>query len=67
MRLFLTSRLRPDVAYEVLSYDQAGHRAELRGRDGIVTDPNFHLEIVKRCFMLSETEPACLRRSNRES
>lgn len=61
MKLFLISRWHDDSAYEVLSYDKLNHKAVLRGPYGVVRDPNFHIEIVKRCFTISEEEPACLR------
>jgi hypothetical protein len=61
MSLYLLSRWHPDSAYEVLSYDKVNNTAVLRGPDGVVSsDPNFHICIIKRCFTLTEEEPACL-------
>lgn len=57
-RLFLTSRFRPDVVYEIVSYDKDRRTAVLRRQDGsLMTDSNFHIEIVKRCCHLTENGP----------
>lgn len=64
MSLYLLSRWHDDSAYEVLSFDKARNTAVLRGPHGTLHDPNFHITIVKRCFTLTDVEPACLRRIN---
>lgn len=61
MALYLLNRWYPDHAYEVLSFDKTAHKAVLRGVNGVVTDPNFHIDIVKRCYTLSDTKPECLK------
>lgn len=60
-RLFLLSKLRPGLAYEVLSFDKTKHLAQLRGAQGKLTDINFHIEIIKRCYDLTEVEPESLK------
>lgn len=58
MRLFLTSRFRPDVIYEIVSYDRASHSVVLKRKDGtLLHDPNFHIEIAKRCYHLTPNRP----------
>lgn len=61
MPLYLLSRFKPDFAYEVLSYDKAACTAVLRGPNGVFTDTNFHLYIIKRCCELTDVKPACLK------
>lgn len=61
MPLYLHNRWYPDHAYEVLSFDKAAHKAVLRGANGVVTDPNFHIEVVRRCYTLTEVKPECLK------
>lgn len=61
MSLYLHSRWNDDSAYEVLSFDKEKHTAVLRGVNGVLEDPNFHIEIIKRCFNLTVVEPECLR------
>ena len=56
MRLFLVGKVRP-IAFEVLEYDPATHRAVLRGVDGTYVDTNFHPHMVKRAYELTEAEP----------
>lgn len=60
MSLYLVSRLHDKHAYEVLSYDKATHTAVLRDGEHTMTDPNFHIEIVKRVFDLTEVRPEYL-------
>lgn len=62
-RLFLISKLKPNFAYEVLSYDKAKNTAVLRDASyGEMTDIRFHLDIIKRCYTLTDVEPECLKR-----
>lgn len=61
MRLFLVCKHKPGLAFEVLSYDPEHHRAELRGRSGVVTDPHFHLDALKVDYHLVREEPDCLK------
>ena len=61
MKLYLHSRWNPGSAYEVLSFDKVAHVAVLRGVNGIMTDPNFHIEIIKLIFNLTVDEPDCLK------
>lgn len=60
MRLFLKGRSK-GLAFEVLEYDPAAHRAVLRGVDGIVVDSNFVLYMVRRIYDLVQEEPDCLK------
>lgn len=60
MRLFLIGRCK-GLAFEVLEYDPATHRAVLRGVNGIVVDNNFVLYMVKRIYDLVQDEPDCLK------
>lgn len=62
MRLFIVCKHKPDLAFEVLSYDPERHTAELRGRSGIVTDPQFHLDALRADYRLTREEPDCLKR-----
>lgn len=61
MPLYLHSRITEGQGYEVLSFDKAAHTATVRGVNGVMLDPNFHIEIVKRVFSLSEIPPECLK------
>ena len=63
MRLFLVGKTR-QIAFEVLEYDPATHRAVLRGVDGTYVDTNFHPYMVKRVYELTQTEPDMLRGPN---
>ena len=60
MRLFIVGKVK-GLAFEVLQYDGATHRAVLRGINGIVTDSNFVLYMVRRVYDLVHDEPDCLK------
>lgn len=60
-RLFLISKLKADFAYEVLSYNKVTRKAELWGNEGWLTDINFDLEIIKRCYTLTDVRPHYLK------
>jgi hypothetical protein len=60
VRLYLIGKVKGG-AYEVLDYDPATHRAVLRGVNGVVTDNNFHLHMIKRVYNLVQDEPECLK------
>jgi hypothetical protein len=60
MRLYLKGKHR-GLCFQVLEYDPATHRAVLRGVDGVVTDNNFVLYMVKRAYDLLQDEPDCLK------
>ena len=60
MRTFLIGKSK-GLSFEVLSYDPVAHVAVLRGVDGIVTDNNFHIYMVKRVYTMTHDEPECLR------
>lgn len=60
MHCFLKGKHK-DIAYEVLEYDAARHRAVLRGVSGIVVDENFVLYMVRRAYDLVHEEPLCLK------
>jgi hypothetical protein len=57
MPLYLQSKRKPELAFEVLDYDSAAHTAILRNRHGIVTDRNFHLYMVRRVYDLVQDKP----------
>jgi hypothetical protein len=43
--------------WEVLSFDKATHRLEFRRADGTTgVDPNFHIDMVKRCGYILTAE-----------
>ena len=56
-RLFLQHKTQADLWWEVISFDKATHVAVLRGPKGTMTDPNFHIEIVRRLFTLTQEPP----------
>lgn len=64
MPLYLICKRKPELAFEVLSYDKASHSAELRGRSGVVTDPHFYIDELKSDYDLTSVEPACLKGGN---
>lgn len=58
MRLFLLSKFKPGFWYEVLSYDKAKHLAVICGPDRKpMTDIQFHLDIIKRCYTMTHELP----------
>jgi hypothetical protein len=63
VRLFITAKTK-QLAFEVVEYDPAAHRAVLRGINGIVVDHNFHLYMVRRVYALVHDEPDFLRGKN---
>lgn len=60
-RLFLISKLKAEFAYEVLSFCRTKQKAELWGNEGWLTDINFDLEIIKRCYTLTDVRPHYLK------
>jgi hypothetical protein len=60
MRAFIVGKVK-GLAFEVLEYDPATHRAVLRGVDGIHTDSNFVPYMVKRVYTMTHDEPDCLK------
>lgn len=50
--------------WEVLSFDKAAHRLEFRRPDGTPgVDPNFHIDIAKRCgYILTAEVPPEFRK-----
>jgi len=55
--LYLISKFHDGHAYEVLSYDKATHTAVVRDNERTMVDTNFHVEIVKRVFDLTDVKP----------
>lgn len=60
MSLYIVGRTR-GIAFEILSYDKEACTAVLRGRNGIVNDPNFHIYMVRRMYDLTDVEPEYLK------
>lgn len=59
MRLYLVHPKRPELCLEVVSFDKDTHVLVGRRSDGtLFTDPNFWIDIVKRCgYSLSQEKP----------
>lgn len=58
MALYLVSKIRRNFAYEVISFDKAKNLAVLRDTSGaVMTDINFHISIIKRCYTLTDVRP----------
>jgi hypothetical protein len=59
MALYLVSTWKPGNWREVISYDKAAHTMVSRNQDGeVLTDTNFHIDIVKRCgIILTDVKP----------
>ena len=62
MALYLLSKLKPGLAYEVVSFDKAKHTAVLRDSTGaLMTDIQFYIDIIRRCYDLTDQRPAPLK------
>lgn len=60
--MYLVCKHKPDLVFEVLSYDKTTHSAELRNKNGVVTDPHFYPEQLKSDYILTQECPPQLRR-----
>ncbi len=60
MPLYLVSKLRKQYALEVLSFDKENSVAVLRGNEGVFTDTNFYIAIIRRVFDLTDKKPEYL-------